>query len=79
MLRNLRKLRRRMRMTASSFVSSLAAERRPASSSKIDIRQLLPVTIAHDIAGVLFLDGPQRRGSGERSFGGIYFPKSESL
>jgi hypothetical protein len=43
-------------LRASSFVSSLADERRPGSSSEIDIRKLLAATVDHDKAGVLFLD-----------------------
>jgi hypothetical protein len=46
---------------ASSLLSSLAAERRPGSSSKINVGKLVPVVIAHDKARVQLLDGPRRR------------------
>ena len=39
--------------------SNFAAE--PRLILKIDIRELLPVVVAHYKAGVLFLDGPRRR------------------
>jgi hypothetical protein len=44
---------------ASSRVSNLAADRRPGSSSEIDIRQLLPVVVAHDKTRSLFFDRPR--------------------
>jgi hypothetical protein len=38
------------------------ARRSPAQLVlEIDMRQLLPVTVEHDIAGFLFFDEPQRR------------------
>jgi hypothetical protein len=40
---------------ASSFVSSLAADRRPGSSSK-KIGERSPFMVTHDKAGGLFLD-----------------------
>ena len=39
--------------------SNFAAE--PRQILKIDIRELLPVVVAHYKARVLFLDGPRRR------------------
>jgi hypothetical protein len=50
-LRDLAAIRR-----ASSSVSSLAADRRPGLMFKINIGKLLPVLVAHDKAGVEFLD-----------------------
>jgi hypothetical protein len=47
---------------ASSRVSSLAAERRPGSSSKIEIRKRLCGAVAHDEAGVVrLIERPPRR------------------
>jgi len=42
---------------ASSLLSNVAAER----LLEIDIGRLLPAGVAHDKAGVQFLDGPGRR------------------
>jgi hypothetical protein len=50
---------------ASSLVSSLAADRRPGSSS--NIRQLLPGAVYHDKAGFQFVNRPGRR----KAAGGI--------
>ena len=48
-------------LRASSLLSNLAAERRPGSFLEIDIRKLLAGVVAHDEAGVQFLDSPRRR------------------
>ena len=46
---------------ASSFVSRLAAVRRPGSFLEIHVGERLPVLVADDEAGVGPLDGPRRR------------------
>jgi hypothetical protein len=46
---------------ASSRVNSLAADRRPGSSSKLDVCERLPVGVTDYKARVRFLDGPGRR------------------
>jgi hypothetical protein len=46
---------------ASSLLSNLAADRSPRLILEIDIRELLPVVVAHDKAGVQLFDGPGRR------------------
>src|SRR5215831_10116837 len=51
----------------SSFVSSLAADLRPGSFSKIDIDELLSVGVADDKAGGLFLQRTRAAGSGDCS------------
>src|SRR5215472_5710647 len=48
-------------LRASSLVSSLAAERRPGSFSKIDVSELLSVSVAHDVVVRLRLGSPRRR------------------
>jgi len=40
-------------LLASSLLSSFAADRRPGSSSEIDIRKFLPSAVGHDKASVV--------------------------
>jgi hypothetical protein len=53
---------------ASSPVSSFAADLRPGSFLEIDVGERLAVVIAHDEAGVQFLNGPRRREAVGRAF-----------
>ena len=46
---------------ASSRVSKLAADRRPGSSSEIEIAECVAGGVAHDVAGVMLVNGPRRR------------------
>jgi hypothetical protein len=56
-------------LLASSRSNNFAADRRPGSSSKIAISELLAVGVAHDEASRLFLDGPRRREAAFRQRG----------